>query len=37
MRAKKEPNNQLTFLATGLKEQLNPKNELCLLTVHMDW
>jgi IS5 family transposase len=37
MRAKNKPNNQLTFLAPGLKEQLNPKNELYLLTGQMDW
>ena len=37
MRAKKKPTNQLNFLAPSLKEQLNPRNELYLLTEQMDW
>ena len=37
MRAKKKPINQLNFLAPSLQEQLNPNNELYLLTEQMDW
>ncbi|NQY01543.1 MAG: transposase, partial [Flavobacteriaceae bacterium] len=29
--------NQLSFLAPGLKEQLNPKQELYLLSEEIDW
>ena len=34
---KKQPQNQLSFLAPSLKEQLNPKHDLYLLTHHIDW
>jgi len=37
MRATRKPDNQLNFLAPSLKEQLNPNNELYLLTEQMDW
>jgi IS5 family transposase len=37
MRAKKKPQNQLSFLAPGLKEQLNPNHELYLLSHTIDW
>ncbi len=37
MRSKKKPENQLHFLAPTLKEQLNPKNGLYLLTHAIDW
>ena len=37
MRAKKESKNQLHFLAPTLKEQLNPKHELYLLSHEIDW
>ncbi len=37
MRSKKRPTGQLHFLAPTLKEQLNPKNELCLLAHEIDW
>jgi len=37
MRSKKRPAGQLHFLAPTLKEQLNPKNELCLLAHVIDW
>lgn len=37
MRAKKKPTHQLNFLAPTLKEQLNPRQELYLLTQEMDW
>ena len=37
MRSKKKPKNQLHFLAPTLKEQLNPHNELYLLTHAIDW
>lgn len=37
MRSKKKPENQLNFLAPSLKEQLNPKHELYLLSEEIDW
>ena len=37
MRSKKKPENQLSFLAPTLKEQLNPKQELYLLAEALDW
>ena len=37
MRPKQQPQNQLSFLAPSLKEQLNPKHPLYLLTHHIDW
>ena len=37
MRSKKKPQNQLNFLAPTLKEQLNPKHALFLLSNHIDW
>lgn len=37
MQSKKEPENQLQFLAPSLKEQLNPKHPLYLLSEEIDW
>lgn len=37
MRAKNKATNQLNFLAPTLKEQLNPKHELYLLSHKIDW
>ncbi len=37
MRAKKKPENQLSFLAPSLKEQLNPNHELYLLSHKIEW
>ena len=37
MRSKKEPQNQLQFLSPSLKEQLNPKHPLYLLSEQIDW
>tara|TARA_R110000868_G_scaffold136776_1_gene349833 strand:+ start:1522 stop:2214 length:693 start_codon:yes stop_codon:yes gene_type:complete len=37
MRAKKASKNQLHFLAPTLKEQLNPKHELYLLSHEIEW
>jgi len=37
MRSKKKPENQLSFLAPTLKEQLNPAQELYLLSHKIDW
>ncbi len=37
MRAKKQFENQLHFLAPTLEEQLNPKHELYLLSKEIDW
>lgn len=37
MRAKNKATNQLHFLAPTLKEQLNPKHELYLLSHKIDW
>jgi len=37
MRSKKKPENQLNFLAPSLKEQLNPKHELYLLSEEINW
>lgn len=37
MRSKKAVTNQLNFLAPTLKEQLNPKHELYLLSEKIDW
>lgn len=37
MRAKKKVANQLNFLAPTLKEQLNPRHELYLLSEEIDW
>ena len=37
MRSKKQPRHQMNFLAPTLKEQLNPKHELYLLTDKIDW
>jgi len=37
MRSHKQSTNQLSFLAPTLKEQLNPKHELYLLSEEIDW
>ena len=37
MRSKQKPKQQLDFLAPTLKEQLNPKHELYLLSSVIDW
>ncbi|QMU63928.1 MAG: hypothetical protein GKR88_17550 [Flavobacteriaceae bacterium] len=37
MRSKNNPQNQLTFLAPTLQEQLNAKHELYLLADEIDW
>ena len=37
MRSQNKPENQLQFLAPGLKEQLNPKHPLYLLSEEIDW
>ena len=37
MRSKKKAENQLSFLAPSLKEQLNPDHELYLLSKKVDW
>ena len=37
MRAKNKTKNQLHFLAPTLKERLNPKHGLYLLTSAIDW
>tara|TARA_R110001583_G_scaffold176489_1_gene331183 strand:- start:159 stop:407 length:249 start_codon:yes stop_codon:yes gene_type:complete len=37
MRAKKESKDQLHFLAPTLKEQLNPKHGLYLLSDEINW
>ena len=37
MRSKNKPKGQLSFLAPTLKEQLNPKHELYLLSEEIDW
>ena len=37
MRSKKKPENQLSFLAPTLKEQLNPNQELYRLSEAINW
>ena len=37
MRSKKASTSQLGFLAPSLEEQLNPKQELVLLSKTVDW
>jgi len=37
MKSKNKPSHQLDFLAPSLKEQLNPKQELYLLSSAIDW
>ena len=37
MRSKKKPEDQLSFLAPTLREQLNPDQDLYLLSEAMNW
>ena len=37
MKSKKSPSPQIGFLAPTLEEQLNPKQELVLLTKEINW